>query len=102
MSLPVTPKVYARLGHVSRRLEMGSAPQHVCSATGPGRRQILGPARHPVCDIPNRLLRHALIELACPRIEQLAPGFTRAGCRPTVVDIAHPGRTDDPHGICPA
>ena len=50
--------------------EEGSAPQHVCSATGPGRRQILGPARHPVCDIPNRLLRYALIEVAWSVVPQ--------------------------------
>ena len=52
------------------RSRKGSAQQHVCSATGPGRRQILGTARHPVCYLPNRLLRHALIEVASPGVPQ--------------------------------
>jgi hypothetical protein len=33
--------------------------------------KILGPARHPVCNIPNRQLRHALIEVAWPVVPQV-------------------------------
>jgi hypothetical protein len=35
--------------------------------------KILGPARHPVCNIPNRQLRHALIEVAWPVVPQSTP-----------------------------
>jgi hypothetical protein len=34
---------------------------------------ILGPARHPACDIPNRLLRHALTEAAWPVVRSARP-----------------------------
>ena len=71
MTLAEVGEVLSETHEPSRPLETvavgkGSAPQHVCSAAGPGRRQILGPARHPVHYIPNRLLRHALIEMARP------------------------------------
>jgi hypothetical protein len=55
----------------------GTAPQHGFSATGPGRRQILGPSATLSCDLPNR-----------PRSERLCfdePGGIAPAVRPGAV-----------------